>query len=195
MDWRLTVGHPEELHDSINATFAGMAHFAGTGPKGARCRECTFWADDTRRLNKLCRKHKALTGRRGPLVPGAAAACKYFQPQTVETDVKISEAYPSRFYKYAELGGKPVTKVISHAEEHEVGQARELRPVLYFEGEKKGMVLNRRNASYLAGRYGDDSKGWAGKPIELYPTVVEFGNKPVETIRLRLPAKEVGDAR
>ena len=194
MDWRLTVAHPQQLHDSINASFAGMAHFAGTGPNGARCRDCKFWVDVSRRLNKPCRKFKSLRGRRGPLVPGTASACKYFEE---EDAMKVSDIYPSRFIKHADLNGKPVVKTITHVEEQVVGQAGDIRPVMFLEEMRQGMVLNQRNARFLADRFGDDTEEWAGKSVELYPTTVDLGGRPVNTIRLRLPVQKVGggDAR
>jgi hypothetical protein len=182
----MTIGHEPELHDSIKETFAGMAHFAGSGPAGFRCRECEHWA--THHLSKPCRKFKRLTGRKARPVPGAAAACKYFsehKPQ--ETDMKVSELFPSPFFKHADLGGKPITLVISYAEEKEVGRNNELRPVLFFEGERRGMVLNKHNARFLAAMLGDDSEGWAKKRVTLYPTQVDFAGVPTNTIRLRIP--------
>lgn len=52
----------------------GMAHFAGTGPTGAICGQCTLFAPDDGR----CSKFRELTGRRGAKVPSGSAACRYF---------------------------------------------------------------------------------------------------------------------
>jgi hypothetical protein len=81
-------------------SFAGMAHFAETGPAGRTCRECRFWQhtpyDYHSRVGKYhglikpcaCGKYKSLTGRAGARVPDDAAACKYFQ---------FNHDFPKRF--------------------------------------------------------------------------------------------------
>jgi hypothetical protein len=70
------------------ATHKGMAHFAGTGPRGLTCRECIFWdhwKGDYRKKDGLikpapCKKYQQLrSGERGNDVPDDAAACKYFE--------------------------------------------------------------------------------------------------------------------
>jgi hypothetical protein len=38
-----------------------------------------------------------------------------------------------------------------------VGDRKQMRPVLYFEGRERGLVLSRRNTRRLASRYGYDS--------------------------------------
>lgn len=62
-------------------TYQGMAHFAGTGPLGATCRDCTFLDNTNTKGTKprACRKFTELTGRKGKVVPLYADACKYFQ--------------------------------------------------------------------------------------------------------------------
>lgn len=75
------------------ATYPGMAHFAGTGPKGKTCRECVFWTNCgllVKYYSKsgmyggtikplACAKYKELMrGEIGPAVPHDASACKYF---------------------------------------------------------------------------------------------------------------------
>jgi len=68
-------------------THKGMAHFAGTGPRGLTCRECIFWdywKGDYRQSDGLikparCKKYQSLMrGAKGSAVPGDAAACSYF---------------------------------------------------------------------------------------------------------------------
>jgi hypothetical protein len=73
------------------ATHAGMAHFAGSGPKFKTCRECRFWAHDQHDYYAKqgkhhglirparCRKYRALTNADGARVPDDAAACRHFE--------------------------------------------------------------------------------------------------------------------
>ena len=73
------------------ASYPGMAHFAGTGPRGKTCRECTFWAHgphDYRAKNgkyrgaiepAVCKKYKQITLQEGSRVPDEAMACRWFE--------------------------------------------------------------------------------------------------------------------
>jgi hypothetical protein len=68
------------------ASHKGMAHFAGTGPNGRTCRECSHWDQhgarnkyDTKLKDERCKKFSALAqGKKGQAVPADAFACKYF---------------------------------------------------------------------------------------------------------------------
>lgn len=99
--------------------------------------------------------------------------------------MKISEAFPSKYVSAAELQGQDVTVAMSHVVMEEVDD-NEPRPVLYFQGMSKGLVLNRTNATTIADMYGDDTDGWAGRPITVFPTQTEFRGKQVACIRVRI---------
>lgn len=84
----MTRGHGE-LEDSLRATHAGMAHFAGSGPAGKTCRECVFWTERNYYAKggkyagaikpSSCERYHQLTGRQGEKVPHEAAACRHFE--------------------------------------------------------------------------------------------------------------------
>jgi hypothetical protein len=63
----------------------GMAHFAGTGPPGTLCRECTYWGfyNKDHKLLKAapCEKHRKLLQLRkhGPPVPASTRSCRHFE--------------------------------------------------------------------------------------------------------------------
>jgi hypothetical protein len=72
-------------------TFPGMAHLAGTGPRGLTCRECEFWdhrkGDYSQPTSKgrgaikpaPCKKFQQLMrGQKGKAVPDDALACRHF---------------------------------------------------------------------------------------------------------------------
>ena len=62
-------------------SYAGMAHFAGTGPDGKYCGDCRH-LDRGKGPGKLeypCSKFKALTGKIGRSVPVSAASCRHFE--------------------------------------------------------------------------------------------------------------------
>lgn len=84
IDPHLTQAHPN--HWEIADSYPGMAHFAGTGPKGRRCRDCAFWAggENTKASRPRvkaapCAKFRHLTRAAGKPVPARAWSCKYFQ--------------------------------------------------------------------------------------------------------------------
>jgi hypothetical protein len=87
----------------------------------------------------------------------------------------------------------PVNTSILWIKEEEVttpGKGTETRLVLYFDGLKKGLVLNQANADALTEITGtDDTEKWADTPVQLYTDPdVTFGNKKVGGIRIRKPA-------
>lgn len=102
----------------------------------------------------------------------------------------ISQAFPSKYVSSADLQGRTVSVSISHVEMEEVGVG-EHKPVLYFQGKQKGMVLNKTNASMLVTLFGDNTDNWAGQPIELFSIHTEFQGKPVEGLRVRAAQQQV----
>jgi len=86
----------------------------------------------------------------------------------------------------------PINTSILWIKEEEVtapGKGTETRLVLYFDGLKKGLVLNTANAEALAEITGtDDCEKWSDTPIQLYVDPdVTFGKKKVGGIRIRKP--------
>jgi hypothetical protein len=66
--------------EQLSLTYEGQAHFASTGPAGARCLGCTYWATGRgRALKRPCRKFSATTGVTTKLVPGSALTCRHFE--------------------------------------------------------------------------------------------------------------------
>lgn len=99
--------------------------------------------------------------------------------------MRVSEAFPSDFLKAADLQGNNAKVVMSHVEMKEIGDDR--KPVLYFKGKEKGLVLNKTNANNIATVYGDDMDDWTGNEIVLFPAMVDFQGKTVEAVRVRAP--------
>ena len=106
----------------------------------------------------------------------------------------INDAFPSNYIKASDLkGGQPVV-VIDRIEFEPVGQKKEMKPILYFEGKEKGLVLNKTNAKNIAGLTGTfETDDWVGFSIRLYATNVEFQGDTVEAIRVK--AAPVGRQR
>jgi arabinogalactan endo-1,4-beta-galactosidase len=99
--------------------------------------------------------------------------------------MRISGAFPSDYLKAADLDGKPVLLIMSHVEMKDIGGDH--KPILFFKGSEKGMVMNKTNANNIAALYGDDTDNWQGKEIVLFEAMVDFQGKTVAAIRVRAP--------
>jgi hypothetical protein len=77
-----TTGLP--YSETERNTWAGMAHFAGTGPPGRTCRECVSWLhtgySSVGMIRKAaCEKYqKMMRDQNSPKFPHYLRACKYF---------------------------------------------------------------------------------------------------------------------
>jgi hypothetical protein len=111
--------------------------------------------------------------------------------------VTKSEAFPSKFLKAADLGGKPLTVTIASAATETLKSPEGIeasKVVLRFTNGKKplgkGLPLNATNFDSVVGITGeDDSAGWLGHKVELYPTKTEMRGKIVDCIRIREPGQ------
>jgi hypothetical protein len=106
--------------------------------------------------------------------------------------MRISAAFPSTYLKAADLQGRTVPVAIDRVELEEIGG--EHKPILYFQGKEKGLVLNKTNANNIAAVYGDDTDDWIGGGIQLFPTMVDFQGRSVEAIRVRVAPRKAASA-
>lgn len=98
--------------------------------------------------------------------------------------MRISSAFPSDYLKASDLNGRQVTVTMAKVTVEKIG--KDSKPVLYFQGKQKGMVLNKTNANAIAANYGEDTDQWAGCTITLFETMVDFQGKSVPAIRVRV---------
>jgi len=102
----------------------------------------------------------------------------------------INDAFPSNYLKASDLKGMPVTVTIDHVDFEEVGREREKKPVVYFTGKQKGIVLNKTNARKITEITGSAiTEEWKGQAVVIYPTETEFGGETVECIRIKAANK------
>ena len=104
--------------------------------------------------------------------------------------MKLHEMFPSKYLKAADIRGHDggaLQVTISHLQQEFVSRENpeEQKPVLYFDGHKRGLVLNVTNGNAIGVLHGGDSDYWRGKDIELFATQVPFGQKIVDAIRVR----------
>lgn len=105
----------------------------------------------------------------------------------------ISEAFPSEFLKAADLHDRQHTVVMHHVEIREVGDAT--KPVLFFDNRNKGLVLNKVNSNNIALVYGDETDGWAGQELLIYPTMTDYQGRSVPAIRVKAPKLQARQTR
>ena len=108
----------------------------------------------------------------------------------------INSAFPSKWLKSGDLGDSDLTLTITHVVMEEIGQGTEAeeKPIVYFQEEEKGLVLNKTNADTISRLYGHNTDGWIGKPVTLFSTEVDFKGSQTLAIRVRLRAPKAGRA-
>jgi len=100
---------------------------------------------------------------------------------------------PSNSLKAADLEGSEwevtiasyVVKEFDQQDEKTGEQYKVKKPIFSFHETEKTLVCNKTNRDAIAYAYGDEMDDWIGKVIHLYPTMVPFGAKKVEAIRVR----------
>ena len=100
------------------------------------------------------------------------------------------DLFPSEYLKVSDLkeNGGSLTLQIERLDLKEFTDPEtretEEKPVLYFKGADKSLILNKTNAKRLHGLLGSDLDGWTGKEIVLHIAMVESFGKIVEAIRV-----------
>ena len=103
--------------------------------------------------------------------------------------MNINDVYQSSssFLRAADLKGSTVKLTISEIGTHTFNEGRpdqKTQIVLSFQGKEKRLGLNATNARTIGALLGDDTDGWVGKEIKIYPTKTEFGGEMVHCIRI-----------
>jgi hypothetical protein len=98
----------------------------------------------------------------------------------------INDAFPSNYLKAADLKGRSIVVTIDRVEYELVGQNKEKKPVLYFVGKEKGIVLNKTNANKITQLTESPvTEEWKGHAILLYPSETSFQGEMVDCIRVK----------
>ena len=116
--------------------------------------------------------------------------------------MNINDLFPSKYLDAADLGDQefPVTirsVVVEQIPKPQKKNEFEAKPVLYFLGAAKGLVLSKVNAKTIGTLYGPNTDQWLGQRITLY---VEYGveafgktHNPVR-VRPQAPTPEANEA-
>ena len=79
----------------------------------------------------------------------------------------INELYPSKYLKSDDLQGQRLTLQVAALKVEDVAE-NEFKPVLYFNGKQRGLVLNKTNAMLCGATWGEDYATWSGQWLELF---------------------------
>ena len=94
----------------------------------------------------------------------------------------------SRFLKAADLTAEKKFKIKAVTEEPlGIGKDKEIKLVVWFTNDDRGLVMNRTNIRTLRGPFGDDTANWVGKIIAIFPTMAEFRGTMKPALRVRIP--------
>lgn len=100
--------------------------------------------------------------------------------------MNIDSAFPSNYLKASDLGEAQPVVTIDRMEVEAIGRNKDMKPVIYFKGKDKGLVLNKTNANKIAALVGSkDTDDWHGCQVRIYATETEFGGETVECIRVK----------
>lgn len=101
--------------------------------------------------------------------------------------MNIHNSFPSKYLKAAVI---PKDRRIIATIDNVVVERiqRDTRPVVYFQGKDKGLVLNQTNAKKISEIAGtDETDNWRGLQIALFVVDVEFQGKWGPAIRVDYP--------
>lgn len=102
--------------------------------------------------------------------------------------MNIDDVYPRRFATGADLGAKEPTLAIRLVSLEEMGPEHKKKPVLWFAGCKKGVVLTKPLARCVADLYGPETDAWVGRRVTLYTEEVEAFGETFLAFRAKAPA-------
>jgi hypothetical protein len=105
--------------------------------------------------------------------------------------MNIHEFFKSNYVAADDLKGQVVACKINRIEGVKLiddeTKAEKTRPVLFFEGFKKGFLCAAKiNAFTIVEMYGEDVNAWIGKVILLYPDVCMYKGKLTKCIRVKM---------
>jgi hypothetical protein len=107
----------------------------------------------------------------------------------------MSEAFASPYLKAEDLQNRDVNVTMDRVETAEFKENNRsvTKYILFFQGKKKGVVLNKTNFTNISLAYGKNSDGWVGKPVVLFSVWTDYQGKSVQAIRIR-PAQSTNGA-
>ena len=103
----------------------------------------------------------------------------------------LSQIFPSKYLKAADIGDRQVLVTIDAITIEEIDDDDHAirKPVVYFQGKEKGLVLNITNGKAIAALYGEETDDWIGREVILYSRMVDFKGNEVPGLRVKAPVR------
>lgn len=101
--------------------------------------------------------------------------------------MNVNDAFPSKYLRASDLQNREHTLTISNIvmEEMNGDRGKQSKPVAFFQGAQKGLVLNKTNSLTIAAAYGDEMTAWFGRQIVLFPAMDRMAGEMKPCIRVR----------
>jgi hypothetical protein len=101
--------------------------------------------------------------------------------------MNIGKAFPSKYLKASDIDeGQQIKVIIDHVKMEAIGSDEsEQKPVCYFVGKEKGVVLNKTSADMLSAQYGQDTDDWKDKDAVIYTVETSFQGKACMGLRVK----------
>ena len=93
--------------------------------------------------------------------------------------MNINDLYPSKYLKSDDIGQARVTLQVAAIKLEEVAENEPAKPVMYFNGKDKGMVLNKTNALLCSHCWGGETDSWINQWLDLFVEPKMFQGKVV----------------
>jgi hypothetical protein len=105
--------------------------------------------------------------------------------------MNINIIYPRKYAIGQDIDGKQPTLAIRAVTLEQMGEAHDKKPVIWFTGAKKGVVLNKTMARAIADMYGPETDNWTGKYVTLYTEAVRAFGEDHIAIRVKAPRPDL----
>ena len=99
--------------------------------------------------------------------------------------MNVNDFFSRKYLGAADLNGASHVVQIARVDTETLQDGKK-KPALYFAGRNKALLCNKTNALTIAAKFGPDMNSWVGRSIELFSTIVQGPNGPVEGIRVRV---------
>lgn len=110
-----------------------------------------------------------------------------------------NDLFPSRYLKAADIaGGEYLDLVIKDVSVESFTNKKgqdENKPVVYFKGNAKPLILNKSNSNTLFQQLGSDTDEWFGKTIRVSSYEGESFGEPAMLLRIKVPDQRAAQDR
>ncbi len=93
--------------------------------------------------------------------------------------MNVNDLYPSKYIKSDDIGNQRLQLQVARIKMEEVAENEPAKPVMYFHGKEKGMVLNKTNALLCAHCWGSETDAWPNQWLDLFVEPKMFQGKVV----------------